>query len=134
MALVKELSPALSELVVLGAADAGAARVERDIETVLNCEGLCVFDLRGAVDRKGLGALASDVGDAVRLLLVDAETATGWLGRLVRAFLDGKERIEFPEGWVPRPLGRPIVIVYYGAREIGELPPILREPIVQFIA
>jgi len=134
MRLLKELSPNLSELVVVGAADAGAARVARDIETALDYGGLCVFDLRGAVDRKGLGALATDVDVAVRLFLVDADTATGWLGRLVRAFLDGKDGIEFPEGWVARPSGRPIVIVYYGAQEIGGLPRILQDPIVQFIA
>jgi hypothetical protein len=134
MGLLAELTPELAELVIVGAANARADRVDRDILAVLADGRLQVFDLRGAPDRRGIGALATDVGGAVRVLLVDADTATGWLERLARAFLDGKERIAYAEGWVERRPGQPIVVVYYGASEIGELPEILREPIVQFIA
>jgi hypothetical protein len=134
MGLLGELSPELAELVIVGAANARADRVERDIKAILDDGRLRVFDLRGAPNPRGIGALATDVGDAVRLLLVDAGTATGWIERLARAFLDGKERIAFAEGWVERRSGQPIVILYYGASEIVGLPEILREPIVQFIA
>ncbi len=129
-----DLTPDLAELVVIGAADASEERVERDIEAVLGEGGFRVFDLRGAADIRGIGALATEVGEAVRVLLINGETATGWLDRLTRAFLDGKDRSAFKEGFVERPRGRSIVVICYGATEIGDLTPMLREPVVQFIA
>lgn len=132
--LLIELPARHGELVVIGAADASEARIQRDIETVLADPHFRVFDLRGAPDIRGIGALATDIGNAVRLLLIDDKTAQGWLGRLARAFLDNKKEIVFNEGSIERPSGRSIVIVQYGATEIADVPPILREPIVQFIA
>jgi hypothetical protein len=81
---------------------------------------------------RGVGALAADVGEAVRLLLVDTDTSQEWLHRLARTFLDGGDRIEFAEGWVARPPGRSIVVLYYGATAIDDLPSLLGEVIVQF--
>jgi hypothetical protein len=132
--LLIELPGRHGELVVIGAADSSEARIQRDIETVLADPHFRVFDLRGAPDIRGIGALATDIGDAVRLLLIDDKTAQRWLGRLARAFLDNKEQIVFNEGSIERPRGRSVVIVQYGATEIADVPPILREPIVQFIA
>ncbi|MGB5761567.1 MAG: FRG domain-containing protein [Sedimenticolaceae bacterium] len=132
--LLDELTPRLAELVVIGAADASEERVGRDIEAALGDRRFCVFDLRGATDIRGEGALATDVGKMVRLLMIDGTTATEWLQRLTRAFLDGNHRITLAEGWVERPRDRSIVVVHYGAKGIGDLAPILREPIVQFIA
>jgi hypothetical protein len=132
--LLGDLTPHLAELVVIGAADAAEERVRRDIEALLGDQGFRVFDLRGASDTRGIGALAADIGDAVRLLLVDRHTAGSWLRRLTRAFLDGTDRIVFEGGWVERSPRRSIVIVWYGAAEIADLPPLLREPIVQFVA
>ena len=122
-----------AELVVIGAADASDERVTRDIELFMDDERFRVFDLRGAQDIRGIGALSVDVGDAVRALLVDNKTATSWLDRLTRAFLDRKNQINFKEGQVERPNGRSIVIIWYGATNIEDLPPLLREPIVQFV-
>src|SRR5205823_2730609 len=82
-----------------------AERAGRDIEAALADSRFRVFDLRGASDRTGIGALATDVGTAVRLLLIDGETAPAWLERLVRAVLDDRDRIEFAEGSVDRPPG-----------------------------
>jgi hypothetical protein len=134
MTLLAELSPDLAEFVVIGAADASAERVQRDLEAALRDTQFRLFDLRGASDDRGIGALAADIGDAVRLLLVNGDTARTWLNRLAQAFLDGDERIMFERGWVARPRGRSVVVVWYGAVEIGDLEPILTEPIVQFIA
>lgn len=132
--LLADLTPHLAELVVIGAADATDERVKRDIEAVIGDQRFRVFDLRGAPDTRGVGALASDIGDAIRLLLVDKHTATSWLHRLTRAFLDGNDRVNFEGGWVERSRGRSIVIVWYGAVEVADFPQILREPIVQFVA
>lgn len=129
-----DLTPHLAELVVIGAADASVERVERDLEAVLADKEFRVFDLRGAPELRGVGALATDIGDAVRLLLIDGKTAPNWIHRLTRACLDGKECVVFEQGRIDRPEGRSVVIVQYGAREIEDLAPILREPIVQFIA
>lgn len=132
--LLAELPGRHAELVVIGAAEATAERVQNDIKALLADGRFRVFDLRGAPDVRGVGALATDVGDAVRMLLIDQATASGWIGRLARSFLDGRNRIEFAQGWVERPPDRSIVIVQYGAVEIDDLAPIIREPIVQFIA
>ena len=132
--LLAELPSYHAELVVIGAADAGDERVTRDIELFMEDDRFRVFDLRGGPEMRGIGALATDIDDdAVRLLLVDNNTATSWLDRLTRAFLDRKHRIEFKEGWVERPQGRSIVIIWYGATTIADLPPLLREPVVQFV-
>jgi hypothetical protein len=122
-----------AELVIIGAPYASDERVMRDIEVFMDDERFRVFDLRGANDVQGVGALSVDIGGTVRLLLVDDNTATSWLDRLTRAFLDRKDRIDFKEGWVERPKGRSIVIIWYGATNIADLPPMLREPIVQFV-
>ena len=122
-----------AELVVIGAADDSDERVTADIVAFLAERRFSVFDLRGAEDIKGVAALSSDAGDAVRLLMVDKSTATSWLDRLARAFLDRKDRIDFNEGWVERPAGRSIVVIWYGATNIADLPPLLRAPIVQFV-
>ncbi|MBU0943780.1 MAG: FRG domain-containing protein, partial [Proteobacteria bacterium] len=131
--LLIELPTRLAELVVIGADDAREGRVQHDIEAVLGDSSFRVFDLRGATDLNGVAALATDVADVVRLLLVDDATAQGWLHGLARAVLDEKECIEFKEGWVERQKGRSIVVVHYGAKEIQDFAPILRELIVQFI-
>lgn len=131
--VLADLPPYHAELVVIGAADASDERVARDIELFMDDQRFRVFDLRGAQDVRGIGALSVDIGDAVRLLLVDNNTATSWLDRLTRAFLDRKDRINFKEGLVERPEGRSIVIIWYGATNIADLPPLLREPIVQFV-
>jgi len=110
--LLADLTPRPAELVVIGAADSEDGRVERDIESVMSDGRFCVFDLRGAPDVRGVGALASEVGDAVRLLLVDGRTAAPWRERLARAFLDGDDGIDFGVGRVERPRGRSVVIVW----------------------
>lgn len=101
---------------------------------LISDQRFCVFDLRGAPNICGIGALADDIGDAVRLLLVDRHTEGSWLHHLVWAFLDGSERINFEVGWVERLQSQSIVIIWYGATDITDLPAILREPIVQFVA
>ena len=122
-----------AELLVIGAADASDERVMRDIEALTDDKRFRVFDLRRSPNIRGIGALATDIGDAVRVLLVDIDTETKWLQRLTRAFLDGRNQIEFAEGSVERRQGQGIVIVWYGATDIAHLPSILREPIVQFV-
>ena len=131
--VLADLPPYYAELVVIGATDASDERVTRDIELFMDDERFRVFDLRGAQDIRGIGALSTDIGEAVRVLLVDSNTSTTWLERLTRSFLDKKDRIDFKEGWVERPKGRSIIVMFYGAKNITELPGLLREPIVQFV-
>ena len=131
--VLADLPTYYAELVVIGAADASDERVTRDIELFMDDERFRVFDLRGAQDVRGIGALSTDIGEAVRVLLVDSNTSTTWLERLTRSFLDKKDRIDFKEGWVERPKGRSIIVMFYGAKNITELPGLLREPIVQFV-
>jgi hypothetical protein len=118
--------------VVIGRSHSTDEQVDDDAVAILSDDRFRVFDLRGAPDVRGVGALATEVGEAVRLLLVDADTSEEWLHRLARAFLDGQDRIEFAEGSVEHPLGRSIVVVHYGAATIEDLPWFLREVIVQF--
>ena len=132
--LLDELPRTVLKLVAIGARDASDERVSRDIEAALADSRFRVFDLRGATDRTGIGALATDVGTAVRLLFIDGETASAWLERLVRAVLDDRDRIEFAEGWVDRPPGSSFVIVHYGAAGMADLlPPLAQAPIMEFI-
>lgn len=131
--VLADLPPYHAELVVIGAADASEERVTRDMELFMDDERFRVFDLRGAQDVFGIGALSTDIGDTIRVLLVDNNTATTWLERLTRSFLDRKDRIDFKEGWVERHKGRSIVVMFYGASDITHLPGLLREPIVQFV-
>ncbi len=131
--IIADVPPYYAELVVIGAADPSDERVTRDIELFMDDERFRVFDLRGAPDVRGMGALSTDIGEAVRVLLVDSHTSTMWLDRLTRSFLDKKDRIDFKEGWVERPKGRSIIVMFYGAKNITELPGLLRKPIVQFV-
>jgi hypothetical protein len=132
--LLDELPPSLAQLIAFGARDAADDRVERDIQAALGNPRFRVFDLRGARDLNGIAALATAIGGAVRLLLVDAETSQEWLGRLVHASLDGRERIEFAQGWVDLPAEQRVVVVYYGANSIADMPPALADVlIVQFV-
>jgi hypothetical protein len=130
--------PRLGRLIVIGARDAAAERVDGDINDALfdprYRDRFRVFNLRGAPDDRAIAALAVEIGHPVRLLLVDSETSPGWLARLVRAVLDGADRVEFAHGWVPLPPERSVVIVYYGATSLADLPPPFAEvPIMQFV-
>ena len=132
--LLDDLPASVTRLIAYGARDVTDERVERDIEAALGNPRFRVFDLRGAPDMRGIGALATDIGEAVRLLLIDAETSEGWLHQLVRASLDGRERIEFAQGWVELPPEQRVVAVYYGATTIEDMPRALADVlIVQFI-
>lgn len=131
--IIADVPPYYAELVVIGVADASDERVTGDTELFMDDERFRVFDLRGAQDVRGVGALSTDIGDTIRVLLVDNNTATTWLDGLTRSFLDKKDRIEFKEGWVERPKGRSIIVMFYGATNITHLPGLLREPIVQFV-
>jgi hypothetical protein len=134
MRLLNDLPQQLAELVLIGVRDDKPQRVQADIEAALAAPLVRVFDLRGARDANGIAALATDAGESVRLLLVDAATSTDWMARLTRAVLDGRDRVRFEEGWVARPTGQSIVLVHYGATDITDLPPALQQiPIIQFI-
>ena len=131
--IIEDAPPYYAELFVIGVADASDERVMRDTELFMDDERFRVFDLRGAQDVRGIGALSVDIGGTIRVLMVDNNTSTTWLDRLTRSFLDKKDRIEFNDGWVERPKGQSIVVMFYGATNITELPRLLREPIVQFV-
>jgi hypothetical protein len=134
MRLLNDLPQQLAELVLIGVRDDKPQRVQADIEAALAAPLVRVFDLRGVRDANGIAALATDAGESVRLLLVDAATSTDWMARLTRAVLDGRDRVRFEEGWVARPTGQSIVLVHYGATDITDLPPALQQiPIIQFI-
>jgi hypothetical protein len=129
-----DLPSSLARLVAFGARTATDERVDDDIAAALGDPLFRVFDLRGGSDGRAIGALAADVGEAVRLLLVDSSSSTGWLGQLVRAVLDERDRVEFAEGWVELPPERSIVVVYYGATSIDELPEALvHVDVLQFV-
>ena len=128
--LLDDVPPSVTQLIALGVRDAADERVEQDIQAALNNPRFRVFDLRGARDVNGIAALATDIGEAVRLLFVDAETSQEWLGRLVRASLDRRERIEFAQGWVELPADQQVVVVCYGAATIADMPRALADVLI----
>lgn len=130
MSVLDDLPDDLGELVVIGVAEDTDERVTRDVEVFLADARLRVFDVRGAADVVCVGALATEVGQAVRVLLVNGASADAWLRGLTRAALNGDHRIEFAQGFVERPPGMSIVIVYYGAADISELPECLAEQLI----